>query len=429
MLLAGFPHWEIEFNEDGKILNRTEVDSMVAESSGITDLLIFSHGWNNDHVGARSLYKRFFEMARIVVDARGVATGVKIGTAGVIWPSIFWPDDQPEPEAGGAAGVHAGRSADPRSALGHVFTSADQLAAIDELLDLVKRRPKEEAALKRFQQLLSALAPGGADAEDDAERALLTEPAQKVFETMADIAPEDGRSAAAGGVGDAWRKLWTGAKEAMRVTTYWHMKNRAGVVGEKGLAPVVKRLHDNPGSKVRVHLIGHSFGARLVSFSLRGLPETWVHEKSPVKSCTLIQGAFSHHAYSATLPHDLKRGGALKGMANRVDGPIIVTFSRYDKAVCERYPQASLIMRQDAAMSRDNLARFGAMGSDGAQAVEADERKFKPVGGSYPFQKSRFLNIDGNDLIRKGDGPSGAHSDIFYPEIAWAVLSGAKIAA
>ena len=80
-------------------------------------------------------------------------------------------------------------------------------------------------------------------------------------------------------------------------------------------------------------------------------------------------------------------------------------------------------------MSRDNLARFGAMGSDGAQAVEANERKFKPVGGSYPFQKSRFLNIDGNGLIRKGDGPSGAHSDIFYPEIVWAVLSGAKIAA
>jgi len=427
MKLAGFPHWEIEFAEDGGLLNASEVDSMINEASGMTDLLIFSHGWNNDRPTARRLYKRFFEKARGVIDERGTEAGVTIGTVGVIWPSTLWPDDRPTSESGGAASVPDGRSPDQRPALDRVFESPGQQAAIGELMNLLDRQPKDEAELKRFQQLLTKLAPDGSDAEDDAERALLTQPALKIFESMAEIGPEQTRSAAAG-VRDRWKKLWAGAKETMRVTTYWRMKNRAGIVGENGLARVIRRLHENTGSRsVRVHLVGHSFGARLVSFSLRGLPSDWVRAASPVKSCTLIQGAFSHFAYADSLPHDPPRGGALKGMSERVDGPIVVTFSQWDKAVCERYPQASWVARQDAAMSQDNLLRFGAMGSAGARAVSAGKSKFKPVGGKYDFEKGKFLNLDGNALIRKGDGPSGAHSDIYYPEIAWAVLSAARV--
>ena len=46
------------------------------------------------------------------------------------------------------------------------------------------------------------------------------------------------------------------------------MKNRAGTVGRVGLGPVLGRLP----AGVRAHLAGHSFGARLVSFALAGLP-------------------------------------------------------------------------------------------------------------------------------------------------------------
>ena len=46
------------------------------------------------------------------------------------------------------------------------------------------------------------------------------------------------------------------------------MKNRAGTVGRNGLGPLLGRLP----AGVRVHLVGHSFGARLVSFALAGLP-------------------------------------------------------------------------------------------------------------------------------------------------------------
>jgi len=157
------------------------------------------------------------------------------------------------------------------------------------------------------------------------------------------------------------------------------------------------------------------------------LPAKLTGSDSPIKSLTLLQGAFSHFAFADRLPQDSSRAGALKGMAARVDGPIMVSHSQYDLAVAKRYPQASLISRDDAAAFEDIAFRFGGMGADGAQAVEAKQDFFKPVGRRYDFVKGGFLNLDGNQLITKGDPPSGAHSDIFYQEIAWAVLLAAGV--
>src|SRR5206468_5672338 len=162
----------------------------------------------------------------------------------------------------------------------------------------------------------------------------------------------------------------------------------------------------------RSHLIGHSFGARVVSFALAGLPVDAAAKSSasPVKSLALLQGAFSHFAFADSLPQDPKRSGALKGMATRVDGPIIVTHSKKDLAVGKYYPYASLAGRQDAADAADPLYQWGAMGHDGAQAVDASEDTLGKVGKTYPFAGGKFVNLDGNAIITTGDPPSGAHS-------------------
>ena len=56
----------------------------------------------------------------------------------------------------------------------------------------------------------------------------------------------------------------------IRILSYTIMKARAGTVGSVGLGPLLVAMKkDAPG--VRVHLIGHSFGARLVSFALAGI--------------------------------------------------------------------------------------------------------------------------------------------------------------
>ena len=235
------------------------------------------------------------------------------------------------------------------------------------------------------------------------------------------VPPPAGDGGAAAGIGDAFSRLWDGAKEALRQLTYFEMKKRAGVVGQKGLGPLVGRLA-TAAPELRVHLIGHSFGARLVSFALAGLPDPGAGV-SPVKSLLLLQGAFSHFAFADALPDDPGRGGALKGMARRVDGPLAASFSAHDLAVGKMYPLASLSSRDDSAGVTDLLYRWGAIGHDGAQAVAAAELPLGPVGQAYRLAAGRFTNLNGDGVINHGGPPSGAHSDIFHPEVVWAAIS------
>jgi hypothetical protein len=424
--VAGFRYWELEFDESGQPVSSQALAhcSRDIAREKITDLFVFSHGWNNAPHKARSLYEQFFSSARNVLTARPAEAGRKPGVVGVIWPSILFPDDEPMADAADAASVDTADSDDAIGELKKAFP--DKTAVLDELAALLDERPEEQSALERFQSLLGELAPPTSSDEGHDDAALLAQPAETVFKALSELAPPGERTDAAG-IGDAFSKLWDGAKEALRLTTYWNMKERAGVVGERGLAAFITQL-DSDASGVRVHLIGHSFGARVVSFALKGLPAAFTGERSPVKSVTLIQGAFSHFAFAKALPHDPARSGALNAMAARVDGPLLVTHSVHDLAVVKRYPQVSFIARQDAADAVDTQFRFGAMGADGAQAVEAATAAFGPVGQRYTFAKGRFLNLNGDELITKGDPPSGAHSDIFYPEIAWAVLHAAGVA-
>jgi hypothetical protein len=437
--IAGRPHWEISFDENGKP-NQSEADTLLRELPGedLTDLFVFSHGWNNDRGQARRLYQLYFQQLPGLL-AQGGAQDVRVGTLGVVWPSKRWADE-PEPtgdggDGGGAAGLGDAAAPAPAAAasdgslvedLKDVFAGDDRRATLDELARLLEERPEDPAALARFQTLMGELAtepdaePAG---EDQGELALVEDDPEEVFGRFADAVPQTGEGGAAG-LGDTFGRLWNGAKEALRQLTYFEMKKRAGVVGKQGLGPLLGRIAQ-ADPEVRIHLIGHSFGARLVSFALAGLPPG----DSPVKSLYLLQGAFSHFAFADALPMDRSRGGALKGMAARVDGPLAASFSVHDTAVGKLYPLASLSSRDDAAGLEDQLFRWGGIGHDGAQAVEATVATLGPVGTAYPFSPGRFVNLDGNGIITNGQPPSGAHSDIFHPELVWAGLAAAGLVA
>jgi hypothetical protein len=98
--LDGFPFWVLEFNKDATPVDAAAVQRFPSElkSEGISDVFIFSHGWNNDQTAAKSIYQRFFaEVAKLFQDANvpKKIPGAKIGVTGVLWPSILWPDDAP----------------------------------------------------------------------------------------------------------------------------------------------------------------------------------------------------------------------------------------------------------------------------------------------------------------------------------------------
>ncbi|HYI92011.1 MAG TPA: hypothetical protein VEX68_00565 [Bryobacteraceae bacterium] len=405
--IAGLPFWEMHFDENGNAKH-----FMDDVGTGVTDLFVFAHGWNNDFNDAKDLYTRYFEVMADVLITHGGKPGVAVGVAGVFWPSILWPDDEPERQSTGMASFGS-LEKDWTAELKKAFPNEEQLRAIDRMRQLIDEQPNDDQSFSEFQSLLRTIAPNAIEQEDSGEAAVIEEDPVKVFEALADLAPT-GRGGQAGLL-DTGSRVWDGAREAARVASYWSMKERAGVVGERGLGSLLRRL---PAS-LRIHLVGHSFGARLVSFALKANPAN-------VKSLFLLQGAFSHYAFADSLPYEPGQGGALKDMASRVDGPILVSHSKLDSANCERYPVASWIMREAAAGITDD-PKWMAMGADGAQAVSATEAPFDAVGCSYPFQKGSFVNLDGNHLITKGGWPAGAHSDIIYPEIAWAGLAAAGV--
>jgi hypothetical protein len=344
-----------------------------------------------------------------------------------MWPSILWPDASSA--AGGAASLGAG---DLAAALKTVFAAPAQQALIDDLVALLATRAPSDAALREFKTKLGALMTEGGDPRDvDAlESAAATLPDDQyaeVFEALADT--ETTTDADAGGAAafpNPFAKLWDGAKEALRMTTYWQMKNRAGTVGRSGLAPLLMQLHRRVPT-LAIHLLGHSFGARLVSYSLAGLPATATGAASPVKSLFLLQGAFSHFAFADALPFDRARHGDLQGMAARVDGPLLTTHTLKDGAVGMAYPLASMIAGEDASDASDRAYRWGAMGHDGAQAVNAASSTLGAPGTSYLLPKGQWLNLDANAVIVNGPPPIGAHGDIVHPHTAWAALAGAGV--
>lgn len=443
--LQGFPFWELGFDEAGAAADPAAIGQFVNEAtaaSGPTDLFIFSHGWNNDRAAADTLYTGFFAQVRRLLDQppRGAgAKGARVGTAGVFWPSILWPDEAPPPAStGGAAGLglmrpRASAGADPASvpveALKTVFSGPGEAEQVERLAEMIAARPRTDAALAEFRERLRALMGGGAVDSDSPELAVQAAPDLGTWKQQLKLLSAGERTGLAAGGGaagltDVFDQLWSGAKGALRVASYWRMKERAGVIGARGLGPLIGTLAGRrPG--LRIHLIGHSFGARLVSFALTGLPSG----ASPVKSLLLLQGAFSHFAFAGQLPFDHARSGDLHGMAARVDGPLLATYTAFDTAVGRAYPLASELARQDASAVAGQASRWGAMGNDGAQAVNAAGHLLGPAGTAYAFTAGSWLNLDSNAIIKTGGPPSGAHSDIFHPETAWLALSASGVLA
>jgi len=136
-----------------------------------------------------------------------------------------------------------------------------------------------------------------------------------------------------------------------------------------------------------------------------------------IRSMSLLQTAFSHNGFSKSM------NGFFRNVVEgkRVDGPIIVTHTVNDKAVGIAYPLASRIAQQTAASLGDANDKFGGLGRNGAQKMEAAEidpshNKMLPSDGAYQFKTKKFFNLESSEYVK-------GHSDITGKEVANAVRS------
>ena len=78
--IKGIPYSTAEFDKEGQLSKEPDVPMDTAE------LIVVSHGWNNDREAAETLYRRLFENFAQVTAQDAVIKARKIAIVGIIWP-------------------------------------------------------------------------------------------------------------------------------------------------------------------------------------------------------------------------------------------------------------------------------------------------------------------------------------------------------
>src|SRR6185295_2592071 len=436
--LKGFPYFEVEFSKKGEVHDQAQVTSLTdfLAQGGTSDLFVISHGWNNDMGDARNLYSRFFDCVRQVLDSQAV-TGVssrKFAILAVLWPSKKFAEQDliPSGAAGAESPITNALLKQELEDLKGTFDDPNADAALEKAKSLVAKLEDSPKARKEFADLLRSVLPAETSADVDSSSDFRKLPGDEIINRLgkpvpiaipkpvaagggASIREGSGLAAAGGaaGLGQFFSGIKAGALNLLNLTTFYQMKERAGLVGSTGVNGVLSTIRaQNPN--IKFHLIGHSFGGRLVTAAAAGA------EGQPaidVNTMTLLQAAFSHYGFSEH--YDGTNDGFFRKVVtgHRVSGPTLISFTQNDKAVGKAYPLASLIAGQVAADLGDKNDKFGGIGRNGAQKTpEASDGTLQGVGSAYQLDPGKLYNLNADAIIT-------GHSDICHNEVAYALLT------
>jgi hypothetical protein len=380
--------------------------------------------------------------------AHPVAALGRVGFVGIYWPSLWFPPTTATVPAlagaGQAGGAGQALNAGTAEVSGKEIADSlrpgyadpgqqQQITQIGQLIDQGQAMARQGATdtdkqqlIGQISDLIAKLTPAVSGSGQDAGETVLLTTGDPVhaYQTTAAVFGTTPGGGAAQGIGDWFGAAINGAKDAVRALSYWTMKTRAGTIGQTGLGPLLTALHKQAPA-TRVSLTGHSFGARLVSFALAGIDRP---EDSPVCAVSLLQGAFSHWSFTDAAGNPFGAPGGLFGLGDRVHGPLVATFSGFDRAVGVWYPRASFLAGSNVAAAA-GPNRWGGMGSDGFQPAAVAATVPMPAQGNpnYQFASAAFYRIDANNVINnvKLSSFAGAHSDIQKPPVAQLIVAAA----
>lgn len=450
--IGTMPFRPLQFDKQGGLTQPEQAENLrrLITEEGVTDLFVVSHGWQNDAGDAMSLYRELFGNVSGLLGRRP-APGRKAAVAGVFWPSKPRYKDygsltRPLAMAtGGAASTSTARFG-PEAVrerledFKELFADDQEaLRAIDEAEALAGRIDQSKADQDQFVSLLRSVVTDEPSAPEEDETDRLVEEGLPGSELLARLRqptiqvpkrppgaggaasiPSNSRppSFGAGGAAGLLGGIGSAAIKLIDQLSYYEMKERAGKVG-LSLATILADLCRAVPS-LRIHLVGHSFGARLVT-SAAGAPANL----GP-SSLTLLQAAFSHHAFSASYKNRNKPG-FFRSVVGAVQGPIVITHTANDDAVGVAYPIASKLAGQEAAAIGDRTSLFGALGRNGAvDTNEAIDGNMLDAGSTYTFERvaGRIYNLLADAYIQDRQGLE-AHGDVTSRDVANVVASAA----
>ncbi len=422
--------FDVEFDTGGHLVDPSQQEEALAflgaddGGKAVRDVFVISHGWNNDMGQARDLYHQFFDSFGKVAATHG-KTPQTYAVLALLWPSKKFADTAMIPGGAAATGDPLDAQLNAQLDLFKVmFADKPKTAAnIEAARRLIPTLSVNPLAQDQYVQLIAQLIPPSRyevdEGLDGALQTVANLQGRTVLKRLAQPVRPVGTSGTAGfNLGDS---IKNGAAMFGNVCTYYTMKDRAGIVGRTGAVGLVRALQAASVPKRRVHLIGHSFGGRLVTALANALVPP-----AHVDSMTLLEAAYSHNGLATDWDGNKANGSFQAVLTNRaVQGPVLITHSAHDIPVGIMYPTASRLMNQVAASVYGGPDdKYGGMGRNGAQHTPQvlANVSLQAVGGTYPDAPSTtpfVVNIS-------GDGPSPVitgHGDICKDEIAHAMLS------
>lgn len=418
---AAFPYYVMPFDKDGTCEAPQTRAHLLANAPGYSDIFVFSHGWNNDWTVATRRYEHFINgfVALRKTRALPVPPDYRPLLVGIFWPSqaLAWFERETGPDFAG--GDNAAQDAVTTEAAATLRDIASSLpAALRERFYALAQAPELGAGESmELARMLASLAGGddeaGAVAAPSAEDLLAAAAAFSNPEPDWDAVGAVGGTAETGGpqvagFTDLLKKL--DPRNLVKPFTVYQMKDRAGVVGARGVAPLLADLlqASNPA---RIHLLGHSFGGKVVMTALCRLP-AGVRQ---VESVLLLQPAVSQYAFAENVPERNVPGGYRPALT-RVRRPIASTFSEQDKALHDSFHLA--VRRHDdlgelQAAGSETPSKFGALGGFGPLAAGATVEPIRsPVAGYDLKQQGGIIGVNGTGVIM-------GHGDISNPATWW----------
>lgn len=414
------PFYIIQFNNDGECTSTAALDDLVRVAKAKSDVFLFAHGWNNDWPDATAFYDRF---AELLLAAQGTHWSVPDRPYAPVFVGVFWDSailTAPWEQAPHIAG------ADPLEADLRVLDDvlpAEDAATLRTLTS--QAAPTTTADAKRAAEILAAaLERGGDDLKSEAIAPPIDpgdlllawrkapfvkpEPEGEVGGFIDD--EDDAEPGAATEPDEAGLNPLAWIRDGIRAFTVLQMKDRAGRVGGNGVAIMLRRLAKTDS---RIHLIGHSYGCKVVMSALCNGPAP----NNLVDSMLLLQPACSCYCFTDDMEG---HPGGYRDAIDRVRQPIIATRSDHDVPLRNLF---HLAVRRASDLAEAQIAgeppsKFAALGGYGPQGVAAgaEEIPLPDVGKPYPATTKRIYAVDGTAYL-------SSHGAVETPQTAWALLT------
>jgi hypothetical protein len=415
-MIEGFDFFPLTFDDRGKLKSAQQLGALIsrANTAPASDAMFIAHGFRNDESEATTLYTRFLKTFRAQLSRPELATVAarRFVVAGVYWPSKPFRE------------VFDDETAATRGLRNPAEVMADAAARLEEMKQ--GATPVQRAKLDKAGRLLPELA-GNAKAQDEfvalvfsvLSRAKVDEteglpqirkqPGSELLARLSDPAADGTR-----GIGDVVGAIAGSVGKFLNLTTWYAMKERSGTVGARGVGAAVRALHEkNPA--IRIHLVGHSLGGRLMASCAKSLADAPALRPD---SLTLLEAAFSHYGFSA----DNGRGspGFFRDVIVKqvVKGPFLSTFSAEDTVVGRAYSIMSRLAGDNTRDIGDASDEFGGIGRNGPlKTAEVANARLRTAGTAYDYKAGVINNLDGSGGLIKD------HGDVTNDAVTYAFAS------